>query len=99
MVAAAAKHLAPEESIRLVGFSRPCSERLSTSLGIARVSSVAIARNAPGAEALWKFVQEVVQLVDIAWIKNAPCEPYRKTEVKSMQTKVGEKRIRSEQGG
>lgn len=94
MIGAASHRLLPDEKIRLVGFSKPCFERLSNSLGIARVSSIAILRGAPGAAALWEFVQKTVEPVDVAWLDSMPLAEYRPVEIRSTETTIGTKRVR-----
>ncbi|POR31349.1 Uncharacterized protein TPAR_08449 [Tolypocladium paradoxum] len=94
MIGAASKNTQQDEKTRLVGFSKPCSDRLSSSLGIARVSSVAVERDAPGAEALWAFVQKAVPPVDISWLEGVGDTKYRATKVASVETTVGNKKAR-----
>ena len=91
MVAAAGRRCVPDESTRLIGFSKPCSERLSSCLAVARVSSLAIVRDAPGSEALWKFVQEYVPRLDDKWLWGAQ-DVYKVTNIKSIETSVGLKK-------
>jgi ribonuclease P/MRP protein subunit POP3 len=94
MTGTASKNLPPDQKIRLVGFSKPCSARISQCLGIARVSSVAILRDAPGAEALWSFVQKVVDPVEISWLK-ASAEPnYKETKIVTSEVPIGNKRVK-----
>ncbi|VUC21411.1 unnamed protein product [Clonostachys rosea] len=95
MVAAATKDLPSDSRTRLVGFSKSCSERLSKSLHIARVSSVAIKRDAPGCKALWDFVREKVPPVDAAWLGNTQGQiSYLPTRINSIETTVGQKKAR-----
>ncbi|KAH7313359.1 hypothetical protein B0I35DRAFT_513041 [Stachybotrys elegans] len=94
MTGAASRNLPPDQRIRLVGFSKPCSARISQCLGIARVSSVAILRDAPGAEALWTFVQKVVDPVETSWLR-ATAEPqYKDTKIITSEVPIGSKRIK-----
>lgn len=95
MICAASKNTQQDEKARLVGFSKPCSDRLSSSLGIARVSSVAVERDAPGAEALWAFVQKAVPPVDISWLDGIGDTKYRATKIASAETTVGNKKART----
>lgn len=94
MVGAASKNLASDEKTRLIGFSKQCSERLSSSLGLARVSAIAVERHAPGAAALWEVVRKSVDPVDISWLNGAPDGHYRATDIKSTETTVGTKRVK-----
>ncbi|KAH0495449.1 hypothetical protein TgHK011_008999 [Trichoderma gracile] len=83
MVAAASRNLPDKEKIRLVGFSKPCSERLGSVLGIPRVSSVAISAHAPGADALFALVQNTVSPVESPWLDEATCATYKPTRISS----------------
>ncbi|OAQ95087.1 RNase p and RNase mrp subunit [Purpureocillium lilacinum] len=94
MVGAATRASPSEERTRLVGFSKPCSERLSAVLGVARVSSVAVMRDAPGAEALWAFVQKTVSPVDTSWLEESKASAYRPTQIGSTETIVGAKKAK-----
>lgn len=94
MIAMASRSAASNEEIRLVGFSKSCSERLSSSLGIARVSSLAIASKAPEAQALLDFVRKTVSPVRVAWLAEVEDNVYRKTNIKYVETTVGPKRIK-----
>ncbi|PHH80165.1 hypothetical protein CDD82_1935 [Ophiocordyceps australis] len=95
MIAAASKHLPAEQEIRLVGFSKPCSERLSSCLGVPRVSSVAVARDAPGAEALWTLVREVVAPVTSSWLEDIRSSDFQRTKIGFSDTVAGSKRTRT----
>lgn len=95
MVAVASQRLEPSKTIRLIGFSKPCSERLSNCLGIARVSSLAITESAPGADALWSFVQEHVAEVNTAWLEETWTVKYKATRIASVETTVGAKRSKT----
>ena len=95
MICVASKNTQQEQKTRLVGFSKPCSDRLSLSLGIARVSSVAVERDAPGAEALWAFVQKAVRPVDGIWLGGIGETKYRATQIVSAETTVGNKKSRT----
>lgn len=93
MVAVACKDVPVEGKIRLVGISKPCSERLSSYLGVPRVSSIAISRDAPGAGALQNFVQKTVMPVDAAWLQ--PMEPqYLATKINAIETTIGPKKVK-----
>jgi ribonuclease P/MRP protein subunit POP3 len=95
MVGAASRRLPAEDKIRLVGFSRSCSDRLSSCLGIARVSSVAIAQDAPGVSALLSVVRGVVGPVVVPWLETPKEVNYQDTKIKSVETTVGTKRVKS----
>lgn len=94
MVGAASKDVPLNDRIRLVGFSKPCSERLSKCLGLARVSSVAIGREAPGAGALWEVVKRNIKPVDVRWLEGDPDTSYLTTKINSIETTIGPKRPR-----
>lgn len=92
MVGAASKDLPAEEKIRLVGFSKPCTERLSKALEIPRVSSIGICREAPGAKGLLDMVAEVVRPVEVSWLDSS-CQPeYLTTRINAVETTIGTKR-------
>ncbi|KAL7784280.1 hypothetical protein V8C43DRAFT_293113 [Trichoderma afarasin] len=92
LVAAASRNLPDKEKIRLIGFSKPCSEKLGSVLGIQRVSSVAISRQAPGADALFAVVQNLVIPVDSPWLNETPSTTYKPTQIGSVETTIGTKR-------
>ncbi|KAL7930518.1 hypothetical protein V8C35DRAFT_312878 [Trichoderma chlorosporum] len=96
MVAAASRNLPDQEKIRLVGFSKPCSEKIGSTLGIPRVSSVAISRHAPGADALYSVVQNIVAPVDSPWLNETPRTAYKTTQIGSVETTIGSKRVKGE---
>ncbi len=87
MVAAASK--ANEDSPRLVGFSRSCQERLSASLGIPRVSSVAIRIGAPQSQALVDFVRGHVPSIEVAWLEEALAADHLQTKINAVATSIG----------
>ncbi|KAH8123962.1 hypothetical protein LI328DRAFT_134879, partial [Trichoderma asperelloides] len=93
MVAAASRNLPEKEKIRLVGFSKPCSERIGSTLGIPRVSSIAISRHAPGADALLAVVENLVAPVDSPWLNEVPSTEYKATQIGSVETAIGAKRV------
>lgn len=97
MVAVASKDLSPESKIRLVGISKPCSERLSLCLGVPRVSSVAILKDAPGSGALQNLVQKVVSPVDAAWLDPTNELRYLTTNINAIETTVGPKKTKTGQ--
>lgn len=94
MVGVACKDSPPDEKTRLVGFSKPCSDRLSSCLSIARVSSVALRRDAPGAAALWDLVRRKVAPIDMAWLDDAVGAEHRATKFVSVDTPIGNKKTR-----
>ncbi|KIL84781.1 hypothetical protein FAVG1_12009 [Fusarium avenaceum] len=96
MIGAASEQLSVTEKICLVGFSKPCSERLSTCLGVPRVSSIAILKDAPGAGALQEFVMKAVAPVEASWLNASVDTKYLGPKINAIQTTVGPKRVRVE---
>lgn len=96
MVGATSKRLDSEKKIRLVGFSKPCSDRLSACLGLPRVSSVAITTDAPGANALQEFVQKTVAPVNAAWLDKSQDTHYLATMINATEITVAPKPVRNE---
>lgn len=94
MVAAASKDIDTDSRTRLVGFSKPCSERLSKCLNIARVSSIALSQDAPGSKALWDFVREKVETIDASWLEKSKKGSYHPTQINSIETTVGQKKMK-----
>lgn len=92
MVAASPKDVHADRVTRLVGFSKPCSDRLSISLGIARVSSVAIEWDAAGSSALWELVKRSVKPVQCEWLDEARSLEYRRSQIVSKEISVGAKK-------
>ncbi|OAQ97071.1 hypothetical protein LLEC1_00958 [Akanthomyces lecanii] len=92
MVAASPNEGRADQATRLVGFSKPCSDRLSSSLGIARVSSVAIEKHAAGSSALWELVTRSVKPVQCEWLDEARSLQYRQSQIVSKETSVGAKK-------
>lgn len=91
MVAAASREV--DEPIRLVGFSKSCEERLSTCLGIPRVSSVALRAGEGGQlKALVDFVRKQVAPVEARWMEDASRGLFRETKINSIQAPMGAKR-------
>lgn len=82
MVAVASKSSPSAPPTRLVGYSRPCAEKLSACLSIPRVSSIGIRAGAPMSKALVEYVQEHVSPVGIAWLDEANGAVYRPTQLK-----------------
>lgn len=96
MVGVASKDLPIERKIRLVGISKPCSERLSACLGLPRVSSIAVSGDAPGAGALEEFVRKVVSPVTVHWLGTLGEAEYLPTKINPIETLVGQKKVRVE---
>lgn len=94
MIGVTSKDSHHADKARLVGFSKPCSDRLGSALGVARVSSVAVTRGAPGAGALWDFVQKAVAPVGISWLQDVGCTEYRETKISSVESSVGTKKAK-----
>lgn len=92
MVAASVRDVPHESKTRLVGFSKPCSDKLSASLGLARVSSVAISSDAPGVDALSQLVKQTVKPVHSEWLADVSSTKYKATQIKSVETTVGPKK-------
>ena len=89
MVAAASSPNANEDSARLVGFSRSCQERLSSCLGIPRVSSVAIRTGAPQSKALVDFVRAHVPSIEVTWLEEALAADHLQTNINAVTTSIG----------
>lgn len=86
---AVASHATPDTApIRLVGYSKSCADRLSASLGIPRVSSIGIRREAPGSDALVSYVQRCVAPVVVPWLAEAGKAEFRASHVKSEEKMV-----------
>ncbi|KAK1990934.1 hypothetical protein LX36DRAFT_685770 [Colletotrichum falcatum] len=94
MIAVASKSSPGAPPTRLVGYSKPCAERLSACLGIPRVSSVGVRVGAPMSRALVEYVQQHVSPVRVAWLEQAEEAVYRPT-----QLKIDEKMVPVKKGG
>ena len=94
IVGLASNRVSEAGAIRLVGFSKACSERISLCLNIARASSIAVRRDAPGAQALQNLVSQTVPEIEIPWHKEAKAVEYRKTKINSTEATVGAKRVK-----
>lgn len=94
MVAVASDSQPSRPSIRLIGFSKSCEERLAACLGIPRVSVVAIREGAPQVKGLLDFVRDHVSPVLINWHQEAQVAIYRETKIDAVQTKVGTAKIK-----
>ncbi|ATY63268.1 hypothetical protein A9K55_008415 [Cordyceps militaris] len=95
MVAASCRESQPDRATRLVGFSKPCSDRLSSCLGIARASSVAIRSDAKGSSVLWDLVRKAVEPVRCEWLEEARSLQYRPSQIISVETSVGPKKSKA----
>ena len=98
MIGAASASSPHNERIRLVGFSKPSSDRLSKCLHVARVSSVAVKQNAPGAGPLWDFVKDRVKPIDVSWLEGKHDASYIPTKINSTETTIGPKKVRPSVG-
>ncbi|KAG9498873.1 hypothetical protein J7337_009684 [Fusarium musae] len=96
MIGAASRKTSSERKTRLVGLSKPCSERLSSCLGVPRVSSVAIRMDAPGAGALQEFVMKKVEPIEASWLDVSSDAQYLAPKINATETTVGSKRARVE---
>jgi ribonuclease P/MRP protein subunit POP3 len=96
MIGVASRNVSSERKIRLVGISKPCSERLSSCLGVPRVSSIAIRMDAPGAAALQEFVMKKVAPVEASWLDVSSDTQYLAPKINAVETTVGPKRVRVE---
>ncbi|KAF5609703.1 rnase subunit pop3 [Fusarium pseudoanthophilum] len=96
MIGAASRKTSSERKTRLVGLSKPCSERLSSCLGVPRVSSVAIRMDAPGAGALQEFVMKKVEPIEASWLDVSSDVQYLAPKINAIETTVGPKRARVE---
>ncbi|EWG46683.1 hypothetical protein FVEG_16009 [Fusarium verticillioides 7600] len=96
MIGAASRKTSSERKTRLVGLSKPCSERLSSCLGVPRVSSVAIRMDAPGAGALQEFVMKKVEPIEASWLDVSSDAQYLAPKINATETTVGPKRARVE---
>lgn len=94
MVAASCTKSRVDDRTRLVGFSKPSSERLSRCLNVARVSSIAVRRDAPGTGPLWDFVKQRVQPIEAPWLGAEASDSYKGAKINSTETTVGPKKIR-----
>lgn len=86
MVAAASGLRHSQSPIRLVGFSKPCDQRLTSALGIPRVSCIGVTGDAPNSKALIDFVHKRVPVIDVAWLREAVSGGYKDTRIKTVET-------------
>ncbi|TLS29883.1 hypothetical protein PpBr36_03378 [Pyricularia pennisetigena] len=93
MVAMASQSRPDQPSIRLVGFSKSCEDRLSDCLGVPRVSSVALRAGAPLSKPLIEFVRQNVPVIEIPWVKEVAAG-YQETKIKTVEASVGRKKQR-----
>jgi ribonuclease P/MRP protein subunit POP3 len=94
MVATSALSQPADQTVRLVGFSKACEDRLSAALGIPRVSSVGLREDAPQAKGLVDFVRQHVAPVDVSWLREAQSAKFLATKIDAVATKVGSKKLR-----
>ncbi|KAK1703862.1 hypothetical protein BDP67DRAFT_549586 [Colletotrichum lupini] len=92
MVAVASNTAAPASATRLVGYSKPCGEKLSAAVGIPRVSSIGIRVGAPMSKALVDYVQKHVSPIHVAWLDEAKDAVYRSTQLKAEEKMVPAKK-------
>lgn len=95
MVGVASQRQPPEKAVRLVGFSKPCAEKLNEALGIPRASSIALREDAPQAKGLVDFVRQHVSLVEVAWLKEVGASKFLETKIDAVPTKVGNTKKKS----
>ncbi|KAF5643613.1 rnase subunit pop3 [Fusarium sp. NRRL 52700] len=96
MIGATSRKSTSERKTRLVGLSKPCSDRLGSCLGVPRVSSVAIRMDAPGAGALQEFVMKKVEPIEASWLNVPSDAQYLTPKINAIETTVGPKRARVE---
>jgi ribonuclease P/MRP protein subunit POP3 len=94
MVAVANQARTEREAIQLVGFSTSCQDRLSTCLGIPRVTAIALLKGAPGSAALMDFLQSHVPAVETHYLEEASSGLHRKTVAISSKVLVSAKRAK-----
>jgi ribonuclease P/MRP protein subunit POP3 len=94
MVATAAQSQPADRTVRLVGFSKACEDRLSAALGIPRVSSIGLREDAPQVKGLVDFVRQHVAPVDVSWLREAQSAKFLATKIDAVATKVGAKKLR-----
>lgn len=93
MVAVSCESLQLAEPTRLVGFSKSCETRLSSCLGIPRVTSVALRGDGtPQARAVVDFVRKTVPVIEVPWLKIAEKRQFQETTINTIQAPVGKKR-------
>lgn len=92
MVATASSSLPEGQSIRLVGFSRACEDRLSSCLGIPRVSCIGLREGSQLAKGIIEFVRDHVPPVDVPWLREARDGQFLKPKINACETTVGVKR-------
>lgn len=94
MVAAASRSLPAGQSIRLVGFSKACEDRLSSCLGIPRTSCIALRESPHLAKGIIDFVRGHVPVVEVPWLQEARDAQFLETKINACETTVGTKRPR-----
>lgn len=86
MVAASSGLCPSQPPIRIVGLSRSCEQRLTSALGIPRVSCIGVMGDAPNSKALIEFIHKRVPVIDVAWLREAVSGGYRDTKIKTIET-------------
>ncbi|KAH0562488.1 hypothetical protein GP486_002825 [Trichoglossum hirsutum] len=74
--------------IALVTLPKGAEVRLTSALGLPRVSVVGLSEGAPGSAALVEFVRENVKPVDVEWLVGEGNE-WRGTEIRALKTTIG----------
>lgn len=83
-----------KEPIRLIGFSKSCEDRLSSCLGIPRVSSIGLRDGVPQTKALLDFLRQHVPAVDMPWLQEARSGKYLDTKINALEVPIGVKKQR-----
>lgn len=94
MVAMASISLPAGQSIRLVGFSKACEDRLSSCLGIPRTSCIAIRDNPHVARGIIEFVRDRVPSMEVPWLQEAHNGQFLETKINTYKTPIGAKRAK-----
>ncbi|KAI0187691.1 hypothetical protein EV127DRAFT_435746, partial [Xylaria flabelliformis] len=92
MVAVACRSHPSQPPTRLVELPRACEGRLYESLGIPRVSCIAVCADAPNSNGLVDFTREHVPMVKVPWLQEASCAEYRGTKINTIVTVMGAKK-------
>lgn len=93
MIAVASKYQQLEESIRLVGLSKSCEDKLGACLGIPRVSSLALRVDSTAqSKALIDFVRKRVPPVEAPWLEETAAVKFHETKINTLQVPIGNKR-------
>ncbi|KAI0480667.1 hypothetical protein GGR56DRAFT_627078 [Xylariaceae sp. FL0804] len=99
MVATASKSYPGRPPVRLVGLSKACEDRLSSSLGIPRASCIGLRDAAPNSQALVEFVRRCVPAVEVPWLQEAPLAEHREAKINVVETFTGPRRPRAKAKG